>query len=413
MITFKKSLLSIFLVTIFGSLHAQTLDQYLTIAAENNPGLKAKYAEFEIALQQVSSSASLPDPTLSFGYFISPVETRVGPQQMKIGLSQMFPWFGTIAAKGEMLTLNAEAKFQEFLDERNTLYFEVRSACYSLMEVDQELKLQANYLEILNSIKELALINFENGKANMVDVIRVDIMIEEQKTEILLLETKLRPLYSNLYQLLNTSDSTTISLPDSFLYGQMLFEYSKDSMLEKHPLIEALDLKIRSAQVQENVAKKMTKPNLGVGLDYVLVGEGATNVPDNGKDILMPMVSLSIPIYRKKNQAVIQEAKFKKSMSSSSKEDYQNKLISTYDQAWYELTSAIELIELYKKQINSTESALNLLIKSYSNSGNDFEEVLRMQQLEIKYKMAKIKALRDYSTAEAKLDYLTSKSGIR
>ena len=61
------------------NVHAQKeLDGYLKLGAENNPGLKAKFAEYNAALEKVPQVGTLPDPTISFGYFITPVETRVG-----------------------------------------------------------------------------------------------------------------------------------------------------------------------------------------------------------------------------------------------------------------------------------------------------------------------------------------------
>ena len=77
---------------------------------------------------------------------------------------------------------------------------------------------------------------------------------------------------------------------------------------------------------------------------------------------------------------------------------------------WYELDRANQLIDLYHAQITKTEQAITLLLTAYSNSGKDFEEVLRMQQELLKYQMAETIALKEYFTALAKLDYLTAKS---
>ena len=94
---------------------SKTPENYLRIAAEKNPGMQGMYKEYEIALQKAAQVNSLPDPTLSFGYFISPVETRVGPQKAKFSLTQMFPLFGTLKAQGDAAALMAEAKFKAFL----------------------------------------------------------------------------------------------------------------------------------------------------------------------------------------------------------------------------------------------------------------------------------------------------------
>src|SRR6056297_447338 len=98
---------------------AQSLEDYFQVAAENNPQLQASYNEYQAALQRIPQVNALPDPEFSFGYFISPVETRLGPQQAKFSLSQMFPWFGTLEARGDAASLQAESKFQSFINQRN------------------------------------------------------------------------------------------------------------------------------------------------------------------------------------------------------------------------------------------------------------------------------------------------------
>ncbi|NLO02728.1 MAG: TolC family protein, partial [Bacteroidales bacterium] len=109
---------------------AQSPEDYFQTAAENNPGLLAKYKEYEAALQKIPQVSSLSDPAFSFGYFISPAETRSGPQRAKFSLVQMFPWFGTLKSQGDVAALRAEAKFQNFLDARNKLWFQVASVYY-------------------------------------------------------------------------------------------------------------------------------------------------------------------------------------------------------------------------------------------------------------------------------------------
>ena len=59
----------------------QSLDDYLEVALQNNPDLKAAYFSFEAQLEKVEQVKFLTNPTLGFGYFISPIETRLGSQQ--------------------------------------------------------------------------------------------------------------------------------------------------------------------------------------------------------------------------------------------------------------------------------------------------------------------------------------------
>ena len=99
-----RKLIIISLLFFAYNVEGQSINDYYTIAAENNPELKAKYKEFEAAMQKIPQVSSLPDPNLSMGYFISPVETRLGPQNMRFSLTQMFPWFGTLKAQKNATT---------------------------------------------------------------------------------------------------------------------------------------------------------------------------------------------------------------------------------------------------------------------------------------------------------------------
>ena len=94
---------------------SQSLKDYQQLAVEQNPSLMARYKAFEVAMTRVQQINALPDPTLSFGYFVSPVETRVGPQRARFSLTQMFPWFGTLRLKGMLQHCQQKLHFNNLL----------------------------------------------------------------------------------------------------------------------------------------------------------------------------------------------------------------------------------------------------------------------------------------------------------
>ncbi len=391
---------------------AQSLDDYLIEAAENNPGLKASYLEFEAALHKSAQVKAIPDLALSFGYFVSPVETRVGPQKARISLVQMFPWFGTNGTKANAMELSAQAKYQDFLDKKNELFYLVKKAFYPMLELREHIKLQEENLEILNTYKRLSTTNFSNGKGAMVDVIRVDIMIDNANTEIQLLQDKLKPLQVNFNRLLNRPDSMRVVIVQSKSEAESFnAQISIDSMIVNNPRLQAIELNMQAASALEETANKQGLPTFGVGLDYVIVGErNDLDVPDNGRDAFMPMVTMSLPLFRKKYNASVKEAQYTQSALAQKKLDLTNNLVSAYQNEVYNIQKSLELLELYDEQIQKTNQVIDLLYSAYSNSGKEFEEVLRMEQQLLKYNMSKSTALKDYNIAEAKLDYLTAKS---
>jgi len=390
---------------------AQTLDNYFKIAAENNPGLQAVYKEYEAALQKVPQVNGLPDPTFSFGYFISPVETRVGPQQAKLSLTQMFPWFGTLKAQGIAAALMAEAKFQSFIDARNKLYLQVASAYYPLYELKNWIRIEQDNIKILESYKTIANQNFKNGKGTMVDVLRVDIMLNDAQTNLEILQQKNKPLITTFNILLNRPENETVLINDSLSAEILSDNFRKDSLITTNPKLMALDLKFQASKAVELAAQKQGLPKLGIGVDYVIVGKRTDMaIPDNGKDILMPMVSVSIPIFRRKYNASVKEAQLMQESYTHQKQEVTNMLISEYEMVWFQVQQQLQLLSLYEQQIETSQQSLNLLFTSYGNSGKEFEEVLRMQQQLLKYRKMSATALAQYQIAVEKINYLTSKT---
>jgi len=350
---------------------AQNLNDYLQTAAENNPGLQSKYKEFEAAMQKVPQVASLPDPTISFGYFIP----KMGSQRAELTINQMFPWFGTLGAQADAATLTAEAKYQSFLDARNQLFFQVSTAFYPLFELNRWQQIEQDNIEILKAYKSIASIKFKNGIAPMVDVLRMDIMLKDASTNLEILNQKEKTLITTFNKLLNRNENAEVEIADSLEIEFVENKIRKDSLLAENPLLEALELKVKASKASEMAAHKQGFPKLGVGLGYMIMDKNSNGgMTDNGKDVLMPMVSVSIPIFRKKYRAAKKEAQLMQESYSLQKEETANKLISNYENVWFELQSQQHLIELYDQQILVSEQALNLLFSAYGNSGSNLRK---------------------------------------
>jgi outer membrane protein TolC len=403
-----RKLIIISLLFFAYNVEGQSINDYYTIAAENNPELKAKYKEFEAAMQKIPQVSSLPDPNLSMGYFISPVETRLGPQNMRFSLTQMFPWFGTLKAQKNAATLMAESKYQAFLNAKNQLYSQVATAYYPLYELLKLKDIEQENIKILESYKNIANAKFENGKGSLVDVLRVDIMIKDAQTNLDILTKKEPALTSWLNSILNRKYNEKIVISKDLQIMELPMEYRKDS-ITTNPILQELELKKQASEVAIEVARKQGLPKLGLGLDYVLVGKGMNNFPDSGKDIIMPMVSVSLPIFRKKYNAATKEAKLMQESFSFQKEAYENKLNGTYYKLVFELEKERDLLKLYEGQVITLSKSLNLLFAYYSNANKDFEEVLRMQQELLKYQKMQLSSISTFYIKLAELDYLTAK----
>lgn len=406
----KKIISIVILFVLAGMLQAQSPDSLFAIAARNNPDLKAQFKAYEQAMEQVPQQGALPDPMLSFGYFISQPETRLGPQIAKVSLSQSIPWFGTLKARRNAAALNAEAQFQLFLDARNKLQYQVAKAYYPIYELQRKIDFEKENAEILKSFLKTARRMYQTGKGQMTDVIQVKMMLQESQTRMALLEKERKPLLAKLNKLLDRKPDAAVEVQESLPENKIPENYHRDSLFGNHPKLQAFDKQIEAAEEQITAARKKRYPNLGFGLDYTLVGERPNeSLNDNGRDILMPMVTVSLPVFKSKNQATIEQAQLKNQEMQLRKASTKNTLAQQFEDIWFEIEKQKEFARLYDTQIEDAQQTVRLLMQSYSDGNTAFEEVLRMRQKVLKYQEQKVASEAALHIALNRLNYLTAK----
>lgn len=153
---------------------------------------------------------------------------------------------------------------------------------------------------------------------------------------------------------------------------------------------------------------------VGLGLNYSLINksEMATSAM-NGSDMIMPMVTVTLPIYRKKYKAMREEVELMKTANKQGYQATQNSLQTEYYEAIQLYQDAQRRMKLYDNQYNLAERSLNILRKSFAASGSDLTDVLRVRQQTLDYELKKIEAISDNNTAIAWIKRLMACSQIQ
>lgn len=187
-------------------------------------------------------------------------------------------------------------------------------------------------------------------------------------------------------------------------------EYELEQQQETHPSVLAIQKRKQAAEAKEAAVVKSGLPNIAVGLDYALVGE-RPNMPDladNGKNIIMPMVSLSLPIYRKRIKSAVREQQLLAQSYAEEEKARVYQLGSDREQAQYELQKSRTYMELYEKQKNKTRRVLQLLVSKYTTKGSDYQDLLEVQRELLRYQELEIEARANYGAQIQKLQYINS-----
>jgi len=411
LIKYNKYVAGLILLMIASVLPAQeVLDDYLEKAAMNNPGLKARFSEYMAALEVIPQVKSLPDPQIAFGYFIQPVQTRTGPQVARLSASQMFPWFGTLKAREDVAIQKAKVKYEVFEEARSDLFNQVRSTYYNIYFNKQAVSITQENIEILNSFRQIAIVKVEAGLVSAVDEYRIEIESGDLQNQLALLLDQQFVLEIMFSKLLNIKEDEPIIITDSLRIND--FQLSKnaalDSVMLNNNILQSLAFQAESFKQKRNEVGKAGMPSFNLGLDYTFTGTGENNL--SGDDAFMfPKLGITIPIYRKKYRAMVQETVYLEEGKLNEKENTENTLRTVFENGWSNYSDAGRRIYLYEDQLILAFKAMKLLETEYATGNGDFEEILRMERKVLKYNLELEKAKADKLAAISFIKYLMGK----
>jgi cobalt-zinc-cadmium efflux system outer membrane protein len=387
-----------------------SLEHYLQVAADNNPGLKARFSEYMGSLEQIPQVGALPDPQLAFAYFIAPVETRMGPQRFRISASQMFPWFGTLQARENAAAQSAKARYETFEEARAKLFHEVRTNYYNLYLNRRALTITRENLDLLSSFSQLARTRIESGMASSLDEYRLEMEIgdlENQLARLVENEVLLKVMFNNLLHVDREQPVETPSLLPETDLG-MRKEDVLDTIRAVNPQLRSLALEQEALMYREEVAEKMGKPGFSVGFDYINIGSGPDNFP--GTDaFVFPMVGITIPLYRSKYKAMVNETIQLREAKGADRAERTNLLEDLLEKSWNEYQDAGRRIILYQSQMELAKQSMSLLETAYANGESGFEEVLRMERKLLNYRLELERARTDKQASRSFIFYLMGK----
>jgi len=444
---------------------------YLSEAAKNNPTVLQKFNEYQAALQKVPQVGSLPDPELNMGVFLSPMELVSGNQVADLRLMQMFPWFGTLRAAKDEMSLMANAKYELFRDAKLQVFYEVQRTLFDMYKLRQNIRILEKNIEILKTIERIALVQFRTapsgnggsspsgssvssgasgassnassgsqqmgdgmagnagssaaiatnpmpqansmgspaGGSSLADLYRIQIEEGDLENNVALLKNQQNTLVAQFNSYLNRPVTFPVSLPDTLIADSLdisLLAVS-DSMLVNNPMLGMLQYEQKSLDSRKKMVTRMGFPMIGLGVNYSVISKNEMITTSmNGKDMIMPMVTLTLPIYRRKYRAMQSEADIQKTATAQNYSASANSLKTEYYQAVQLYQDAQRRIDLYGSQSLLAGRSLDIMLKSFAVSGSGLTDVLRIRQQTLDYDYKKVEALADYNTAVAWLKRL-------
>lgn len=387
---------------------AQDLSGYIAEAESNNPEVQAYEFRYSIAQEKVNEVNTLPDTEFGVGYFVSTPETRVGAQRARFSVKQMLPWFGTIAKREKYQDALVETEYLEYVIAKRKLGLAVAQGYYKLYTIEAQSKVVQQNVELLERYKELALNAVEVAKASAVDVLKLEMRQNELKAQQQILEERRIAAEIQFKNTLNTASEGRILVVDS-LSIPIEDEQINSEDLSANPELLKYDKLYESVTQAEILNRQEASPKWGVGLDYIPVSERTDMFPaDNGKDIVMPMVSVSVPIFNSKYKSVSRQNELRQQELDAQKAQRLNTLKNLLAEAKQHKNTARINFNTQKQNIAQAQDAEEILLKSYETGSIDFNDVLDIQELQLEFQLKQLQAVQNYYEQAALINYLTN-----
>lgn len=462
-------LLGLFLAH-YGRAQTDSLNMYVETALKNNPTVQQKWSDYKATVEKSPQVGSLPDPELTMGFFLKPMEQLGGNQVANLQLMQDFPWFGVLKNAKDEVSLMAQASFASFESTKLDIAYEVRLRWYELYQNRQQVALLRKNIEVLQQLKRLATASYQTGSvsiptstgatrgstlgtsstSNGMGGMGTDAgkrtsvnapptasstmgsssgmgtastgmgttstgslgnlySIQQEENELTNQLASLEDAYSYLTygfnKLLNRTETASLSVPAGDFTDP--FQPPSDTVLNQNPMLVMLEYEREAQESRMKMAERMGYPMVGVGLSYSVMSKNSSSTSMmNGQDMLMPMVSVSLPLYRKKYKALEQEIAWQQSATAHAYEATRNTLQTDYKEALFRYRDALRRVQLAESQQQLTTKTYQLQRARLAASNGTLEDLLRTTRQQVDYDLQLVNARVEVLNAQAKIRQL-------
>jgi len=390
-----------------------SLADYLRYAALNNPGLEAAWLRWKAALEKAPQVRALPDPRFTYRYFIERVETRVGPQRQSFGIAQTFPWLAKLRLRGDMAMEAAKAQRERYEAIKLALFFRVKDAYYEYFYLARAIDIVRENRNLLKYLEEVVRTRYKVAKAGYQDVIRAQVELGKVDDRLRTLEDLRDPLVARLNAALNRPIGAPLPWPRGEPAGhiaaadEQIFAWFR----EASPELKALDHEAARERHGISLARQAYFPDVTLGLDYIdTAGARMSNVSDSGKDPLVAMVSLNIPIWFGKYRAAEREARARRRSVLKTRADKANTLLAGIKLVLYKLRDAERKIDLYRDTLlPKAKQSLKATETAYRAGNATFSGLVDAQRVLLAFQLSYERAQADYNQRLAECEMLVGR----
>ena len=382
----------------------------MTYAAMNNQQLEGAWHRWKAAMARIPQARALDDPRFSYSYYFQEVETRVGPQRQSFTLAQTIPWVGKVLRRGDAASDAARAAMFRFEAEKLALYARVTKAYADYYYLGQAIAVTRDNLALLTQLEELIRIRYQTTETTHAELLRIQIDISKLRDRQAALLEMAPARLASLNAELGRTAREPVGMPAAMDHVALDTTYERlfELMTANSPTLSALDGDVAQAEHKVQLAKLAYVPDVTLGATYIDTGSATAGSPsDSGKDAVIGIVSVNLPIWLAKLQAGVDEAQHEQAAAVARRSQTTRDLAARLQAALFELQDAQRRIDLYQQTLlPKAGEAMRVTQKAFSAGTASFNDLIDTQRVLLEFRLQHVRSLTDYAIQRSAVEQL-------
>lgn len=388
-----------------------SLAGYLEQALAGNDQLRAVRSKFRASSERIRQAGVLPDPKLSIQYYLQPVETRTGPQNAAVGISQSVPWFHKLSLLRKLSEHDASIAGIQLAAIELDVTRQVKEAYIEYSFLGRSQRTIADNLELLRYLEGVARSRYAGGKSTFFDVLKIQIEQSRTEEQYQTVTDKTEPLRIHINGLLGTEKERARPVPDALPQVVLVKaeEEIHSSALANAPILMEAREGIDRARTGKELAEQDFYPDFNFSLKTIFTGSAEFGTPpDSGEDPVIAGLTVNLPVFRDRRHGKVAETTEMVHSAQAFRQQQIRLLATEIEQALYGYRTAQRQIVLYRDDLlPKVEQQLEVAINGFQSGQSSILELIDAEKNMLAFKLAENRAVADRALAVARLEQKT------
>ena len=378
------------------------LELLVALGYEWNPGLKSAREKIRAVLEQYPQAVYLENVLRQYNAFTKQLDTKAGPLSHKEMMAMKFPFPGTLALKGQVITEDVLIAQKEFEIALRDLVTEIKLAYYDYLFVTEATRINEENQELLKQMIAIAQAKFRVGQGKYSNVIMAQVELSKLANVIITLEQQRETIIARLNTLLNASADLPLGIPVPIEEERVVSTLDELYVLavQNRQEIQKQKLAISKMALVVKMAKQMTYPDPTLGSSY-FENRSMADLKHTEK---MPMTFMTQRTLNPKDtawfghrNAYIHEMDVKIEAIAHQIEKLESDLRFVVKKHHFGMETGNRSIRLYRQTLlPQARQALDAADTAYQAAQIDFLSFLDAQRTLLNLRIEEQRALRDY-----------------